>query len=61
MRFQVKMCESCGKPTEFIDCRSNPDAAEWYCSRCHRSYFVDDESLEIMQRARDVALAQKRG
>ena len=38
MTSEFKTCEECKGPTQFIECKSNPIAAEWYCDKCHRSY-----------------------
>lgn len=32
------ICETCKKGCQPLACNSRPEASEWYCARCHKSY-----------------------
>lgn len=41
-RSMIYVCDECHKPAQFIHCKANPQAEEWYCEKCHKSYLVKD-------------------
>lgn len=43
---ELKICEGCRQACEFIECKANPRAREWYCPRCHKSYDFWEEAPE---------------
>lgn len=44
-------CKVCKGTCQAIPCKSNPEASEWYCEKCHKSYSMTEEQIEFfMQR-----------
>lgn len=41
-----RMCDECQKPCELLIPSSRPQAAEWYCDPCHKSYPVHQPAME---------------
>lgn len=41
MRSEIKICDICKHTCKLLTSDSNPEAAEFYCEDCRRSYPVD--------------------
>lgn len=46
----VKMCEVCKGTTQLLVSKENPEASEWYCEKCHKSYPVSEQDLQQLAR-----------
>lgn len=41
----VTKCPLCGGQRRLLYVRKHPQATEWYCEHCHKSWLVDESDL----------------
>lgn len=48
-RFQIKKCEICDSSCRPLTSMNNPEASEWYCVKCRKSYKMTEREDMIVK------------